>query len=142
MEEKITENVEKKVVETEKPKKVLKGMLPPPERVKKERTPAQIAAFEKAKEVRAANLSKKEADAKRLAEYDALIVKQKLKEKADKVKLKTMKKIETIESISSDEDEVIIEKPKVKPNPKPTPKPPPTPEVVKPPQKVVPYKFV
>jgi len=52
-----------------------------------------------------------------------------------------MKKIETIEAISSDEDEVIIEKPKraatasKPPTPQPTPQPAPKP-------KIVPYKFV
>jgi hypothetical protein len=66
-----------------------------------------------------------------------MMVKQKLKEKADKIKLKTMKKIETIESISSDEDEVVIEKPKPKPKPEPTKPPPP-----KPVAKIMPYKFV
>lgn len=130
-------------------KKVLKGNLPVPPREKKERTPAQIAAFERARASRESNLKKREADAKRLAEYDAMMVKQKLVEKAQKIKLKTMKKIETIESISSDEeDEVIIERtggkppnPQPKrtggkpPNPQPTPQPAPKP-------KVVPYKFV
>jgi hypothetical protein len=70
-----------------------------------------------------------------------MLVKQKLVEKAQKIKLKTMKKIETIEAISSDEDEVIIEKPKraatasKPPTPQPTPQPAPKP-------KIVPYKFV
>jgi len=127
--EKDTEPVEKK--------KILKGLEPIPPREKKERTPAQIAAFEKARASRASSIKKKEEDAKRLAEYDAMLLKQKLKEKADKIKLKTMKKIETIESISSDEDEVVIEKPKPKPKPVEQKPPPPAP-----PKKIMPYKFV
>lgn len=127
--EKDTEPVEKK--------KTLKGLEPPPPKEKKPRTEAQIKAFEKARASRASSLKKKEEDAKRLAEYDALMVKQKLKEKADKIKLKTMKKIETIESISSDEDEVVIEKPKPKPKPVEQKPPPPAP-----PKKIMPYKFV
>jgi len=129
--EKNTEPVEKK--------KTLKGLEPPPPREKKERTPAQIAAFEKARESRALSIKKKNEDAKRLAEYDAMLVKQKLKEKADKIKLKTMKKIEVIESVSSDEDEVNIEKPKPKPKPEPKPEPPKPPPPTK---KIIPYKFV
>jgi len=130
--EKDTEPVEKK--------KTLKGLEPPPPKEKKPRTEAQIKAFEKARESRASSLKKKEEDAKRLAEYDAMMVKQKLKEKADKIKLKTMKKIETIESISSDEDEVVIEKPKPKPKPPPLPEQKPPPPA--PPKKIMPYKFV
>ena len=154
MADKINENDDEETIE-ETPvqkKKVLKGNLPVPPREKKERTPAQIAAFERARASRESNLKKREADAKRLAEYDAMLVKQKLVEKAQKIKLKTMKKIETIEAISSDEeDEVIIER-------KPTGRSQPTPHVGRsPPQpapqpiasgagaqprKIVPYKFV
>jgi len=134
----MTDNETDTVIEKEVPKKkTLKGLEPPPPKEKKERTPAQIAAFEKARASRASSIKKKEEDTKRLAEYDAMMVKQKLKEKADKIKLKTMKKIETIESISSDEDEVVIEKPKPKPKPEPTKPPPP-----KPVAKIMPYKFV
>jgi len=132
------------IEEPEVPKKsskVLKGNLPPPPKEKKERTPAQIAAFERARASREANIKKKNEDAKRLAEYDALIVKQKLMEKANKLKLKTMKKVEVIESVSSEEDEVIIEKPKAKPKPKEEPKTAPAPAPV-PAKKVIPYKFV
>ena len=121
--------------------RVLKGHLPDPPKEKKERTPAQIAAFERARASREANLKKKNEDAKRLAEYDALIVKQKLMEKANKLKLKTMKKVEVIESVSSEEDEVVIEKPKAKPKPKEEPKTAPAPAPV-PAKKVIPYKFV
>jgi hypothetical protein len=144
MADKITDNDDEEILEApEVKKKILKGNLPSNPPPKKERTPAQIAAFEKARASREANLKKKEADAKRLAEYDALMVKQKLVEKANKMKLKTMKKIETIESISSDdEDEVIIEKPKKQSVPKremqqpqPTP-PPPTPKPK------YPFKFI
>ena len=145
MADKINENDDEETIE-ETPvqkKKVLKGNLPVPPREKKERTPAQIAAFERARASRESNLKKREADAKRLAEYDAMLVKQKLVEKAQKIKLKTMKKIETIEAISSDEeDEVIIEKPKQRksvPTPAPTPAPAPQPA---PKPKIVPYKFV
>ena len=142
MADEITKNDDEETIETtEQPKKkILKGNLPVPPREKKERTPAQIAAFERARASRESNLKKREADAKRLAEYDAMLVKQKLVEKAQKIKLKTMKKIETIESISSDEDEVIIEKPKQRksvPTPAPTPAPAPAPK-----PKITPYKFV
>ena len=143
MADKINENDDEETIE-ETPvqkKKTLKGNLPVPPREKKERTPAQIAAFERARASRESNLKKREADAKRLAEYDAMMVKQKLVEKAQKIKLKTMKKIETIESISSDEeDEIIIEKPKQRksvPTPSPAPAPQPTPK-----PKITPYKFV
>ena len=143
MADEINENDDEETIEeTPVPKKkVLKGHLPVPPREKKERTPAQIAAFERARASREANVKKREADAKRLAEYDAMMVKQKLVEKAQKIKLKTMKKIETIEAISSDEeDEVIIEKPKQrKPAPTPTPASAPAPA---PKPKIVPYKFV
>jgi hypothetical protein len=98
--------------ETPLQKKVLKGHLPDPPREKKERTAAQVAAFERARASRESNLKKREADAKRLAEYDAMILKQKLVEKANKIKLKTMRKVEAIESVSSD-DEVVIERPSV-----------------------------
>lgn len=98
--------------ETPLQKKVLKGHLPDPPREKKERTPAQVAAFERARASRELNLKKREADAKRLAEYDAMILKQKLVEKANKIKLKTMRKVEAIESVSSD-DEVVIERPSI-----------------------------
>jgi hypothetical protein len=147
MADEITKNDDEETIETtEQPKKkILKGNLPVPPREKKERTPAQIAAFERARASRESNLKKREADAKRLAEYDAMLVKQKLVEKAQKIKLKTMKKIETIDAISSDEDEVIIER-------KPTGGKPPTPHAGRsPPQptpqpapkpKIVPYKFV
>ena len=128
-------------LEGEKPSKVLKGHLPDPPKEKKERTPAQIAAFERARASREANLKKKNEDAKRLAEYDALIVKQKLMEKANKLKLKTMKKVEVIDSISSEEDEVVIEKPKAKPKPKEEPKST-TATTPVPAKKVIPYKFV
>lgn len=121
--------------------RILKGHLPDPPKEKKERTPAQIAAFERARASREANLKKKNEDAKRLAEYDALIVKQKLMEKANKLKLKTMKKVEVIESVSSEEDEVVIEKPKAKAKPKEEPKTAPAPTPV-PAKKVIPYKFV
>lgn len=140
----------------EQPKRLLKGQMPDPPREKRERTPAQIAAFERARDSRAKNLAKREADAKRLAEYDAMILKQKIKEKADRIKVKTMKKIEAIESVPSDDEEV-IERPRQPPaprvnepqvrvsrdngmkqeQPKPTPKPTETPK-----PKIVPYKFV
>ena len=127
-------------------KKILKGHLPVPPPVKKERTPAQIAAFERARASRDANLKKREADAKRLAEYDAMMVKQKLVEKAQKIKLKTMKKIETIESISSDEDSEEEAPPIQKPaKSKPPPTPTPVKSVSAPPVKpkpVFPFKFV
>lgn len=143
----ITQNSEEETIEETSSikKKILKGHLPvkPPE--KKPRTQAQIDAFERARASREANIKKREADAKRLAEYDAMMVKQKLVEKADKIKLKTMKKIETIDSISSDEDEVVIEKPK-KTVPKPqTVSKPQTPTVSNPPTpkpKILPFKFV
>ena len=114
MADEITRSDDEEIIEAPAPqkKKILKGNLPPPPPVKKERTPAQIAAFERARASREANIKKRDADAKRLAEYDALMLKQKLVEKANKLKLKTMKKVEVIDSISSDEDEVIIEKPK------------------------------
>lgn len=137
MADEITKSDDDEIVEAPrvKEKKVLKGNLPSSPPPKKERTAAQIAAFEKARASRESNLKKREADAKRLAEYDALMLKQKLVEKANKLKLKTMKKVEVIESISSDEeDEVIIEKPKKSapkreaPTPPPTPPPPPKPK--------------
>ena len=137
----ITNNVESEPLE--QPKRLLKGQMPDPPREKRERTPAQIAAFERARDSRAKNLAKREADAKRLAEYDAMLLKQKITEKADRIKVKTMKKIETIESVPSD-DEEIIERPRQPPaprakqeQPKPTPKPTETPK-----PKIVPYKFV
>lgn len=124
--------------------KILKGHQPDPPREKRERTAAQIAAFERARDSRAKNLAKREADAKRLAEYDAMLLRQKLAEKADRIKVKTMKKIEAIESVPSDDEEVIERTaappaPRAKPEPKPVPKPePPKPA----PKKLVPYKFV
>lgn len=140
----ITNNVESEPLE--QPKRLLKGQMPDPPREKRERTPAQIAAFERARDSRAKNLAKREADAKRLAEYDAMLLKQKITEKADRIKVKTMKKIETIESVPSD-DEEIIERParsSIPPaprakqeQPKPTPKPTETPK-----PKIMPYKFV
>jgi len=138
MADKIIENDEEETIEElEQPKKkILKGHLPikPPE--KKPRTQAQIDAFERARASREANIKKREVDAKRLAEYDAMMVKQKLVEKAQKIKLKTMKKVEVIDSISSDEeDEVIIEKPRKQPS-----KPAPAPAPPKP--KTYAYKFV
>jgi hypothetical protein len=151
MSEKITQSDESEEMEETVPKKkILKGHLPDPPREKKERTPAQIAAFERARASREANIKKKNEDAKRLAEYDAMMLKQKLVEKANKIKLKTMKKIEVIESISSEEDEVVIEKPKAKPKPELKPEPPLSKGVPKegqrgvpaPPKKVIPYKFV
>jgi hypothetical protein len=142
MSEKITQSDEsEEIEETVKPKKILKGHLPDPPREKRERTPAQIAAFERARASREANIKKKNEDAKRLAEYDTLMLKQKLVEKANKIKLKTMKKVEVIESISSEEDEVVIEKPKAKPKPEPKPEPEPK-KAAPPPKKVMPYKFV
>ena len=149
MADKITQNDDDETLEVPEVKKkesrILKGHLPSNPPPKKERTPAQIAAFEKARASREANIKKKEADAKRLAEYDAMLVKQKLVEKANKMKLKTMKKIETIESISSDEeDEVVIEKPKKRETPPvrvpaPAPVPPAAPV---PPKPKFPFKFV
>lgn len=140
----ITNNAESEPLE--QPKRLLKGQMPDPPREKRERTPAQIAAFERARLSRAKNLAKREADAKRLAEYDAMILKQKITEKADRIKVKTMKKIETIDSVPSD-DEEIIERParsSIPPaprakqeQPKPTPKPTETPK-----PKIMPYKFV
>ena len=137
MADEIIENDDEETIEeTPQPKKkILKGHLPVPPREKKERTPAQIAAFERARASREANIKKRDADSRRLAEYDAMMVKQKLVEKAQKIKLKTMKKIETIESISSDdEDEVIIERKPAHAKPKPQPRevvaptPPPKPQ--------------
>lgn len=125
MADEIIENDDEETIEeTPQPKKkILKGHLPVPPREKKERTPAQIAAFERARASREANIKKRDADSRRLAEYDAMMVKQKLVEKAQKIKLKTMKKIETIESISSDdEDEVIIERKPAHAKPKPQPR--------------------
>lgn len=151
MSEKITQSDESEEIEVpEVKKKILKGHLPDPPKEKKERTPAQIAAFERARASREANIKKKNEDAKRLAEYDAMLLKQKLVEKANKIKLKTMKKVEVIESISSEEDEVVIEKPPLSkgaskegqrgvPAPKPEPEPK---KVVAPPKKVMPYKFI
>lgn len=126
--------------------KILKGHQPDPPREKRERTAAQIAAFERARDSRAKNLAKREADAKRLAEYDAMLLRQKLAEKADRIKVKTMKKIEAIESVPSDDEEV-IERPtrdeRAPPRAKQEPKPVPKPEPPKPaPKKLVPYKFV
>ena len=135
MADEITKNdVEEDLEATPQPKKkILKGHLPDSPREKKERTQAQILAFEKARASREANLKKREADAKRLAEYDKMMLKQKLVEKAEKIKLKTMKKIETIDAISrddSDDEPPPIQKPK--PKPKPVPEPvkstPPTPK--------------
>jgi hypothetical protein len=133
------------------PPRVLKGHLPDPPREKRERTPAQIAAFERARASREANIKKKNEDSKRLAEYDAMLLKQKLVDKANKIKLKTMKKMEVIESISSEDDEVVIEKPPLSkgvpkggqpaPEPKPEPKEEPK-KVAAPSKKVMPYKFV
>ena len=156
MSEKITQNDESEEIEETVPKKkILKGHLPDPPREKRERTPAQIAAFERARASREANIKKKNEDAKRLAEYDAMMLKQKLVEKANKIKLKTMKKVEVIESISSEEDEVVIEKPPLskgrgsaparleegaaskggQPAPEPEPK-----KVAAPPKKAIPMK--
>jgi len=156
MAELITQNDETETLEAPAPpkKKILKGNLPVPPPVKKERTPAQIAAFERARASRDANLKKREADAKRLAEYDSMMVKQKLVEKAKKIKLKTMKKIETIEAISSDDDSEEeappIQKPKTKPSgnavsrPLPAESKPPQPAAAAPvrPKPVLPFKFV
>jgi len=141
MADEITKNDDDETIEetTSPKKKTLKGNLPIPPPVKKERTQAQILAFEKARASREANLKKREADAKRLEEYDKLLLKQKLVDKAEKIKLKTMKKIETIENISSSEDEVVIEKKKTpRPEPKRAVEEPRT--IAKP--KIVPYKFV
>ena len=143
MADEITKNdVEEDLETTPQPKKkILKGHLPDSPREKKERTQAQILAFEKARASRESNLKKREADAKRLAEYDKLMLKQKIVEKAEKLKLKTMKKIETIDAISSDDDSddepPPIQKQKSKPKPEPV-KPIPTP-VSKP---KIAFKFV
>ena len=155
MAELITQNDETEPLEAPTPpkKKILKGNLPIPPPVKKERTAAQIAAFEKARASRDANLKKRDADAKRLAEYDAMIVKQKLVEKAKKIKLKTMKKIETIEAISSDDDSEEEAPPIQKSKPKPSSGhpvsrtspaevKPPTPVAPVRPKPVLPFKFV
>ena len=137
----ITNNAESEPLE--QPKRLLKGQMPDPPREKRERTPAQIAAFERARGSRAKNLAKREADAKRLAEYDSMLLKQKITEKADRIKVKTMKKIEAIESVPSDDDEV-IERPVSRPPPRAKPEQPkPTPKPIETPKpKIVPYKFV
>lgn len=89
--------------EEEKPKTIM--------RVKKERTPAQLKAFEKARETARVNAEIRKADRDLVAQEERKLVEEKLVKKAISVKKKQIKKQAVLDEISDDETDMVeIEK--------------------------------
>jgi len=90
-------------VEEEKPKTIV--------RVKKERTPAQLKAFEKARETAKLNAEKRKKEREEKAEQERKVIEEKLVKKAISVKKKQIKKQAVLDEISDDDTDMVeIEK--------------------------------
>lgn len=73
---------------------------------KRERTPAQIAAFEKALKTKADNAKKRAAEAKKKADDERAELEKKLVQKALALKKKQIKKAAVLDEISDDDTPV------------------------------------
>ena len=76
-------------------------------RVKKERTPAQVKAFETARETRRINAEKRKDERDLLAQQERKLVEEKLVKKAISVKKKQIKQQAVLDEISDDDTDMV-----------------------------------
>ena len=76
-------------------------------RVKKERTPAQLRAFEKARETARVNAEIRKAERDLRAEEERKVIEEKVVKKAISVKKKQIKKQAVLDEISDDDTDMV-----------------------------------
>ena len=76
-------------------------------RVKKERTPAQLKAFEKARETAKLNAEMRKAERELRAEEERKVLEEKVVKKAISVKKKQIKQQAVLDEISDDETDMV-----------------------------------
>lgn len=101
-----SENEDIEAIETKKSHKKKVSLADQAAREKKPRTEAQQKAFEACLKRRAECIAKRKADAERLAEFDRKALEEKVVKKAVAIKKKAIKKMEVLDDISSEEEEV------------------------------------